>query len=138
MMEESNLVAPELNQADTGKIYSKRAVMGFTIFFAPLFGGVLLHQNLIDHNKKMEANLVLFVSIVFTLITIVVVNSLNTKTSSFTYILNIVWGAILSEYFYKKYFPDDNYEYKKIWKALIISIIIMIPFVLAMIYSPAD
>ena len=39
------------------KIYSKRAVFGFSLFFAPVFGGVLLRQNLIDYKRKKEGNM---------------------------------------------------------------------------------
>ena len=43
---------------------------------------------------------------------------------------NIASAAILSEYFYKKYFPDEaDYEKKKIWKPLIIGVIITVVFV---------
>ncbi len=86
-------------------------------------------------NRKREGNIILLLSIGFTLVTIVVVNSLETKTSSITYLLNFAGGAVLAEYFFKKYYPDDNYEFKKIWKALLISIAIIIPFILALIYS---
>ncbi len=138
MTEENNLTLIELNQAETVKIYSKKAILAFSIIFAPIFGGVLLRQNLIDYKKKKEANIVLLTSIVFTVLTILIVNSLDKKTSSLTYLLNMGWGVILSEYFFKKYYPNDNYEYKKIWKALLISIVIIIPFVLAMIYAPTE
>ena len=138
MTEENNLAMTESNQDNNLKIYSKKAILGFSIFFAPIFGGVLLRQNLIDDNRKKEANIVLLTSIVFTVLTILIVNSMEKKTSSLTYLLNMGWGAILTEYFFKKYFPNENYEYKKIWKALLISIIIVIPFILAMIYAPTE
>ena len=137
MTEENDLTSPTLNQENTVKIYSKRAIWGFSVFFSPVFGGFLLRQNLIDSNRKKEANLILLISIVFTVLTILIVNSLHTKGGSFSYLFNMVWGAILSEYFFKKYFPDDNYEYKKIWKALVISIAITAPILLAMIFAPA-
>ena len=136
MTEESDLTLPTLNQENTVKIYSKRAVWGFSVFFSPVFGGFLLRQNLINSNRKKEANLILLISIVFTVLTVLIVNSFHTKDGSFSYLFNMVWGAILSEYFFKKYFPDDNYEYKKIWKALIISIAITAPILLAMVFAP--
>lgn len=128
----------ELNQEDSVRIYSKKAIFGFSMFFAPIFGGVLLRQNLIDSNRKKEANVVLLTSIVFTVFTILIVNSFEKATSALTYLVNMGWGAILSEYFFKKYFPNENYEYKKIWKALSISIAIIIPFLLAILYAPTE
>ncbi|OWP61950.1 hypothetical protein CDA63_16755 [Hymenobacter amundsenii] len=138
MTEENNLTMTEFNQDNAFEIYSKKAIWGFSIFFAPIFGGVSLRQNLIDDNRKKEANIVLLVSIVFTVLTILIVNSVESKTNSLTYLLNMGWGAILSEYFFKKYFPNDNHEYKNIWKALLISIAIIIPFILAIIYTATE
>ncbi|WP_337964883.1 hypothetical protein [uncultured Flavobacterium sp.] len=126
----------EFIEFEKQKIYSAKAIWGFSIVFAPIFGGVLLMQNLRDTDRKKEANLVLLVSILLTLFTILVVNLSPIKTSSFTFICNIIGGGVLSYYFQKKYFPDeDKFEKKTIWKALIISILIIIPFVFALIYS---
>ncbi len=120
------------------KIYSKKAIWGFSVFFTPVFGGVLLRQNLIESKRIKEANSVLLASIGFTVLTILIVNSIEKTTSSLALVLNMGGGILLSEYFFKKYFPEDNYEYKKIWKALLISILITIPFLLAILYAPAE
>lgn len=138
MADENNLTLTELDQENAAKIYSKKAILGFSALFAPVFGGVLLRQNLIDNNRKKEANVVLLVSIAFTVFTILILNSIGKTTSSTTYLINTGWGLVLSEYFFKKYFPNDNYQHKKIWKALLISIAIIIPFILAAIYAPAE
>jgi len=112
-------------------IYSKRVIWGFSILFSPLFGGVLLMQNLKDIDKKKEANLVLILSILMTAITIIIVTVFEIKSRSVSFLCNIAGAAILTEYFYNKYFPDEaEYEKKKIWKPLIIGIIIVVVFVL--------
>jgi hypothetical protein len=118
------------------KIYSRKAILGFSLFFSAIFGAVLLMQNLKDIGKKKEANIILLLSVIYTAITIYIVNIPEKPNSSLTFICNIVGGVILTEYFYKKSFPNDlAIEKKKIWKPLIISILITIPLVLAMIYS---
>lgn len=117
------------------KIYSKKAIWGFSVFFTPVFGGVLLRQNLIDQDNKKAGNFILLVSILFTGITLAGSTIIGKNSSSVTLPLNMLGGLALSEHFYKKYFPDNNYEYKKIWKALIISFLIMVPFILALIYG---
>lgn len=137
MNEENDFTVVEVEQENAVKVYSKRAILGFALFFAPIFAGVLLRQNLIDTNRKKEGNVVLLASIGFTILTILIVNSFERKTSVMTLLLNLGWGALLSEYFYKKYFSDNTYEYKKVWKPLFISIAILIPFLLAMVYAPA-
>ena len=126
----------DLDSEINPKIYSKRAIWGFSFFFTSIFGGVLLMQNLRDIDRKKEANIVLLFSIVYTALTIYIVNIPENPTSSLSYLCNIIGGLILSEYFYKKYFPNDEpYEKKKIWKPLIISILISIPFILALFYG---
>jgi hypothetical protein len=118
------------------KIYSSRAIWGFSIIFSSIFGGVLLMQNLKDTGRKKEGNLILLYSIIFTILTIYIVNLPEKPISNGAFLCNMVGGGILSYYFQKKYFPnEESYEKKTIWKPLIISIVITIPFVWALIYS---
>ena len=51
------------------KIYSKKAILGFSVFMSSLFGGILLYINLKDLKKDKEANIVLGVSILLTILT---------------------------------------------------------------------
>jgi hypothetical protein len=118
------------------KIYSSKVIWGFSVIFSTIFGGVLLMQNLKDIGKKKEANLVLVACILYTIATVIVVNIPEHPKASFAYLINMAGGAILVNLVYKKYFPNDSeYEKKKIWKPLIISSIIVIPFIFALIYT---
>jgi heme/copper-type cytochrome/quinol oxidase subunit 4 len=120
---------------DNPKIYSSKAIWGFSVFFSTIFGGVLLMQNLKDIGKNKEANLVLLSCILYAIATVIVVNIPEHPNSSITYLINMAGGAILVNLVFKKHFPEDSqYEKKKIWKPLLISIIITVPFVLALIY----
>lgn len=112
-------------------IYSKRAIWGFSFFFTPIFGGILLMQNLKDIDKKKEANLVLVLSILMTVLTIIIITIFKINGRSISFLCNMGGAAILTEYFYKKYFPDEaDYEKKKIWKPLIIGVVICVAFIL--------
>ena len=114
------------------KIYSKKAIWGFSFFFTTVFGGVLLMQNLWALNKKKQAYQVLAFSVLFTSLCIFLANLTETPKTSMTYGLNMVGGYILTEFFFKRNIQNESIlPKKKIWKALIISIIIMIPFVAA-------
>lgn len=124
------------NLADSPKIYSKKAIWGFSVFFSAIFGGVLLMQNLKGIGKKKEANIVLLLSILYTAATIYIVNIPEETQTSLTYLCNLAGALILIQLFHKKHFPiEQNYEKKKIWKPLIISVLITIPFILALIYG---
>ena len=110
------------------QIYSKTAVLGFSIFFGPIFGGVLLFQNLRKIRKYQESNWILVGSIAYTLFQIIANTSLQAKGYSFSFSLSIIGGLLLGKYFFAKYIPENsNYETKPIWTALIISLIIILP-----------
>ncbi len=130
-MENNNLITTEetIQIAENPiQIYSKTAVLGFSIFFGPIFGGVLLFQNLRKIQKKEESNWVLAGSIAYTLFQIIVNASLHTKGYSFSFSLSIIGGLLLGKYFFAKYIPENpNYETKPIWTALIISLLIILP-----------
>ncbi len=137
-MQDENIILDDDIATTTGKpkIYSKRAIWGFSFFFTRLVGGILLMQNLKDIGRKKEAFHVLIFSILFTAISIYIVNIPEKPQSSLTNLCNLVGGAILSEFYFRKYFTNEKeFLKKKIWKPLIISIIVSIPFLLALIYT---
>lgn len=130
-------------------IYSKRAIFWFCIFFDVIFGGVLLIINLIAAGYKRAATQVLFFSIFYYTLTIYIISvsgikvdpAVLKKASSgvpltpaeiklllsllgLTIILKITGGLILTRYFFKKYFPDNDYYPKPIWTAVFVSIAI--------------
>ncbi|MBV8327558.1 rhomboid family intramembrane serine protease [Chryseobacterium sp.] len=118
------------------KIYSKKAILGFSIFLSTLFGGVLLYQNLIESKRKKEAYTVLGISVVITLLTAVIVNIPEKPVSAIAYICGFAGGTLLSNYFVPKYFPDEaQYPKKPIWKPLIIGVIIVAVILSLAIYS---
>jgi Na+-driven multidrug efflux pump len=115
-------------------IYSKSAVLWFSILFSPIAGGVLLMLNLRSVGNKREGNLIFLISIVYYFLSRILLGYFN-KTFSFsnqnlficTLILDIIGGGILAEYFFKKYFPHDDYEHKSILRPLMIIFLITIP-----------
>ena len=114
-----NLIKPE--------IYSKQVIYSFSFLFTTCFGGILLMQNLKDIGKKKEANLVLAVSVLITSLLIILVTVSNISDRSVIFFCNLGGAVLLSEYFFKKYFPhEENYPKKKVWKPLIIGIILLI------------
>jgi hypothetical protein len=128
--ESANESALELENLIRPEIYSKRAIYTFSFLFSTVFGGILLMQNLRDIDKKKEANVVLIVSLLITALTILLVTVFEVQNSSVTLLCNIGGAALLSEYFFKKYFPrEEDYPKKKIWKPLVIGLAITIPLI---------
>ena len=120
------------------KLYSARAIRLFSVVFTTVFGGVLLYQNLKDLGNRAAAGRVLMLSIGYTLLEMAILWNIPVqRTSSLTIGLNLIGGYALANYFLPKYIPDaENYPTKTVWKPLIISILITLPFLLALFYSP--
>lgn len=133
-MKESINEISNANESSKIKVYSKVAIKGFSFFFATVFGGVLLFRNLKSIGKHKDAWIVLSFSILYTALSIFVVNIPERPQTSVTYLLNLLGGYFLAEYFFKKHMGEErDYEKKKIWKPLIISILITIPLIWTMI-----
>ena len=125
-------------------IYSKLAILLFSIIFDPIIGGVLLMLNLRSIGYKKEGTKVLLFSIAYYFVSGFLISYIanvlripltmdtllknpNPKIIVSLIVLKIIGGGILAEYFFKKYFPHDDYEHKSIWKALLITILVLIP-----------
>jgi hypothetical protein len=113
-------------------LYSKGAIRAFSLVFSTIFGAVLLSSN-IDNNKKKW--IVIGFGILYTALTIVIVNLIPSNTI-YVLLLNTAGGLGLTSTFWDKFVGQDTkYRSKPIWKPLIISIVVTIPFVLAIIYG---
>jgi hypothetical protein len=73
--------------------------------------------------------------IIYTAVSIIILN-LIPPNSFYVFLLNTAGGLGLTSTFWDKYVgKETKYRAKPIWKPLIISIIITIPFLLAIIYG---
>ena len=119
-------------------IYSKWAILGFSIFFSPLIGGILLMINLRAVGFKRQGTGVLLFSVIYQFVSTAVIASVmklppninsialfqNTQFLIYNLVAQIIGGGILAEYFYKKYFPAEQYKYKSVWRPLAVMFII--------------
>jgi hypothetical protein len=126
-------IVPDLNAP---LLYSKLAIVLFSVFATPLFGAVLLSIN-IEKKKKKEKVKVISVGILFFLsIFLSAINPFRLLFLILYLILNFIGGHILVNEFWYKYIGNKIvYRAKPIWIPLIISIIITVPFLIAMIYE---
>jgi len=113
-------------------LYSKGAIRAFSLVFSTIFGAVLLSSNVDDNKKKW---IVIGFGVLYTALTIVIVNLIPSNTI-YVLLLNTAGGLGLTSTFWDKFVgKDTKYRSKPIWKPLIISIVITIPFLLAIIYG---
>lgn len=111
------------------EIYSKRAIFWFTFFFSTIFGGIMLMFNLRSAGYKKEALNVMLFSIVYYFFENYAVSAISlpmTWLGLVSLAFNIPGALILSRYFFKQYFPEDDYYPKSIMNPLIISILLIL------------
>ena len=112
------------------KLYSKPAILGFSVFFSTIFGAVLLMYNMrVTQNYKARIQVFLFgllyMVLLYTVVFFITPNFLVTLG------LNYLGYTIMSEYFWNKYIGKNyDYEKKQIGKPLLISICIVVFIVL--------
>ncbi len=106
-------------------LYSKMAILGFTFFFSPIFGAILLMSNLKAVNKPVARLQVLFFAIGYTVLSVFVLNYFP-KTYFTTLIFNIIGYAVLTEFFWNKTLGKElQYIKKPVSRPLIISLLII-------------
>lgn len=113
-------------------LYSKGAIRAFSLLFSTVFGAVLLSSNISDKNRK---GIVVGFGVLYTALTIFIVNRIPSNTF-YVLLLNTAGGLGLTSTFWDKFVgKETKYRSKPIWKPLVISIVITIPFLLAIIYG---
>lgn len=123
------------DHSTTPELYSKKVIIFFSVFFSTIFGTVLLMYNMKQaHQPKGRIQVFMFGSL-YTIASIVILNFIDVQTN-FNIIFNTLGAGILNEYFWNTFIGSEIKYRKKRWiKPLIISVIITIPFILALIYG---
>ncbi len=117
------------------QLYTPNAIVGFTIFFSLLFGAMLLATNIRETNNRKGSWVVIGFSIVYMAIEVALFQLY--RNSTLTLGLNIIGALILNFYFWPKYIGLERaYEAKPIWRALLISILIVLPLILIVSLFP--
>jgi len=152
---------PEEQGDEAVEIYSKKAIFWFSIFPSSIFGSILLMLNLKAAGYKKELFAVLIFTILYYFVASYALagfvqlsgidllayqekfraykggpNPIDGKIilllGAFI-ALNIIGGLILTQYFFKKYFPEEDYYPKSIVMPLIIFILIIgLPIIASM------
>ncbi|QEC79725.1 hypothetical protein [Mucilaginibacter ginsenosidivorax] len=138
----------EQSEEDYVDIYSRKAIFWFSVFNF-IYGGVLLCINLwVAGYRKAVAEVLIFLLLVqFSYVMAIRYSGINIsqevikkaasgvpltvnemipllQVAGITIAFHIAAAFILSRYFFRKYFPDDDYYPKPIFRPLIIYIIL--------------
>ncbi len=135
-MENVNQPQDHLVDFEKPEIYSRNAVRGFSIFFSTIFGGVLLMQNLNSLGRRKDGTIAFVISIAIAIAAGIIGNLISSQGSSLGILMSVVAAGAYSELVYKKYIPNEaDYGKKKIWKPLIIGLVIFVPLTVWVIYA---
>lgn len=111
--------------------YSLQAIWGFSMVFSVVFGAVLLSSNLKDKDKAWGT--VLIFGFLYTLLAVTGL-SFFPRSTAITIVVNAAGALIMTHFFWNKYIGENTkYRAKPIWKPLIVSLLITIPFVVVII-----
>lgn len=125
----------ETTDTNAPLFYSKLAITMFSVFFSTIFGAILLMTNLRAINNDKARTWVLIFGVVYSTLIIYILNLVGANTN-LGFVLNLVGALILTELFWNKEIGKEFlYRRKMIWKPLLISILVLIPFILATLYS---
>jgi hypothetical protein len=126
-------------QEDAVEIYSRNAVLGFSILFDPLIGSILLIINLwVVGYKKAIIQVVVFTILFETVLTTFEywyagkyqLDSPGTPTAIIFVVvcklLQVAGGIGLLQLFYKKYFPEKDYYPRNVILPLLISFFVIL------------
>ncbi len=131
-------VEAEAETEETGEVsrlYTPNAIVGFSIFFSLLFGAMLLATNIREMNNRKGSWVVIGFSIVYMAIEVTLFQLY--QSSTLTLGLNLIGALILNFYFWPKYIGlEQDYEAKPIWRALLISILIILPLIVIVSLLP--
>lgn len=120
---------------DAPELYSKRVITLFSALFSTIFGAVLLMKNMKETDNPKGKQQVLIFGILYTIGCLFIINMLDTSTN-LAILFNLAGAGILNEFFWNKFIGKELSYHKKSWiKPAIISMLIMIPFIFALIYG---
>ena len=116
-------------------LYSDKVIYTFSILFSVLFGGILFANNLKTVGDKKGTLPVIVFSVLYTGLTIYLVNLINANSSA-TFILNMIGALIINNLFWNKYIGKSQLYHKKSYKKpLIIALAIFIPLAALIIWA---
>jgi hypothetical protein len=116
-------------------LYSDRVIYTFSILFSVIFGGILFARNLKEVDKKSGIYPVIIFSVLYTALSIYVLNLIKVGTGG-TFVLGAIGALIINNLFWDKYIGKGREYHKKSYKKpLIIALVIFTPITILAIWA---
>lgn len=134
MIENIKNCEPEIDE-NTPTLYSDRVIYTFSILFSVIFGGILFARNLKEVDNKKGIYPVVIFSILYTALSIYVLNLIKIGTAG-TFLLGAIGALIINNLFWDKYIGRGRVYHKKSYKKpLIIALVIFIPLAAFVVWA---
>ena len=114
-----------VDDVNAPQLYSRQVINIFSVLFSVLFGGILLAINLKTANNKKAIFPVLAFSVLYTGLTVFILNLIPGNTTPLTVAFNLLGALVLYNFFWGKYIGKEfQYRTKPFWIPLIIGIVL--------------
>jgi hypothetical protein len=118
-------------------LYSDKVIYTFSVFFSVIAGGILLARNLKEVDRKDGIPHVIAFSVIYTFLSAYFLNVIKLGLVG-TATLAIIGSMVLNSFFWNTYIGKGITYYRKSYrKALIITLIILIPLSLLAVWGAA-
>ena len=132
--EQEEIKLKENSGTELPEYYSPAAILGFSIFFSVIFGGILMFANLRKAGKKNESILVLGVSFVIMMMSASAAHYYQ-MNQWVVLLANVSGAVILIEYFWKKHLGyQTKFKRKSLTKAILVSVGVTILLMVGILY----
>lgn len=116
--------------ADAPILYSPRFILVFGVLFSVFGGGILLAINFLKLGKKNYAILIVFISLLFSMLQGVFFLLLNVSSSLVTLPTSLFGIYLIQILFWKRLIPEDlKFQKRNVWGALLIASMISLTMV---------
>jgi len=114
-----------VDDVNAPQLYSRQVINIFSVLFSVLFGGILLAINLKTVNNKKAIFPVLAFSVLYTGLTVFILNLIPGSTTPLTVAFNLLGAIVLYNFFWGKYIGKEfQYRTKPFWIPLVIGVAI--------------
>lgn len=118
--------------------YSPAAILGFSIFFSVIFGGILMYANLRKAGKKTEATTAILISLGIMFLSAFIAHTYQ-MNQWIVLLANVSGALILIEYFWKKHLGyQTKFKRKSLTRAILISVGVTLVLAVVFIYFFPD
>lgn len=113
-----------IEDPDAPLLFSRRAIYGFSVFFSVVFGSIMLAINVSKTAGKGKAVLVVLFGLVYTVVTILIAETLKLN-SGLGVVISLLGAVLIETLFWNRFIGNATlYRKRPIWVPLAIAVVL--------------